>query len=58
MPEVMSVAGFKEFEIWHAKQMGTLHFAEELVAYCESEVKLLKGCLKGLLYFAKRNEAK
>ena len=46
MPEVMSVSGRKAFETWHAKQTGTFNFAEELVAYCESDVKLLKeGCL-------------
>ena len=47
MPEVMSVSGRKAFETWHAKQTGMFDFAEELVAYCESDVKLLKeGCLK------------
>ena len=46
MPEVMSVSGRKVFETWHAQQTGTFNFAEELVAYCESDVKLLKeGCL-------------
>ena len=46
MPEVMSVSGCKAFETWHAQQAGTLNFAEELMAYCESDVKLLKeGCL-------------
>ena len=34
------------FETWHSKQTGTFNFAEELLAYCESDVKLLKeGCL-------------
>ena len=49
MPEVMSVSGRKDFETWHAKQVAdnvTFKFADELVAYCESDVKLLKeGCL-------------
>ena len=47
MPEVMSVSGRKAFETWYTKQTGTFNFAEELVSYCESDVKLLKeGCLK------------
>ena len=42
----MSVSGRKAFETWHAQQTGKFNFAEELVAYCESDVKLLKeGCL-------------
>ena len=46
MPEVKSVSGRKAFETWHAQQIGTFNFAEELLAYCESDVKLLKeGCL-------------
>ena len=46
MSEVMSVSGRKAFETWHANQTSTFNFAEELVAYCESDVKLLKeGCL-------------
>ena len=45
MPEVMSLSGRKAFEAWHAKQ-SSFDFADELVAYCESDVKLLKeGCL-------------
>ena len=44
MPEVMSVSGRKAFETWHAQQTGTFNFDEELVAYCEYDVKL-KGCL-------------
>ena len=49
MPEVMSVSGRKDFETWHVKQVAdnvTFKFADELVAYCELDVKLLKeGCL-------------
>ena len=44
MPEVMSVSGRKAFETCHAQQTGTFNFVEELVAYCESDVKLLKDC--------------
>ena len=39
MPEVMSVSGRKAFETWYTKQTGTFNFAEELVSYCESDVK-------------------
>ena len=47
MPEVMPASGCKAFETWHAQQTGTFNFAEELVTYCKSDVKLLKeGCLK------------
>ena len=45
MSQVMTVSGRKDFETWHAKQQSTFNFADELVAYCESDVKLLKeGC--------------
>ena len=57
MPEVMSVSGRKAFEIWHAQQTGTFDFAEELVAYCESNVKLLKeGCLKFKQLFEEKSK--
>ena len=57
MPEVMSVSGRKAFETWHAKQTGTFDFAEELVAYCESDVKLLKeGCLKFKQLFEEKSK--
>ena len=49
MPQVMSVSGRKDFETWHSKQVADnviFKFADELMAYCESDVKLLKeGCL-------------
>ena len=57
MPEVMSVSGRKAFETWHAKQTGTFNFAEELVAYCESDVKRLKeGCSKFKKLFEEKSE--
>ena len=57
MPEVMSVSGRKAFETWHAQQTGTFNFAEELVAYCESDVKLLKeGCLKFKQLFEEKSK--
>ena len=57
MPEVMSVSGRKAFETWHAKQTGMFDFAEELVAYCESDVKLLKeGCLKFKKLFEEKSK--
>ena len=57
MPEVMSVSGSKAFETWHAQQTGTSNFAEELVAYCESDVKLLKeGCLKFKKLFEEKSK--
>lgn len=49
MPETMSTSCRKEFEKWHADQKGNnvvFDFKKELVEYCESDVKLLKGgCL-------------
>ena len=57
MPEVMSLSGRKAFETWRAKQTGTFNFAEELVAYCESDVKLLKeGCLKFKQLFEEKSK--
>ena len=57
MPEVMSVSSHKGFEAWHAKQTGTFDFAEELVTYCESDVKLLKeGCLKFKQLFEEKSK--
>ena len=41
----MSVCGHKDFEEWHAEQVKKnvkFDFAKELVAYCESDVKLLE----------------
>ena len=49
IPESMSPKGRKAFETWHADQRKNnveFHFAEELVQYCESDVRLLKeGCM-------------
>ena len=49
MPETMSVKGREEFEKWHKEQPRnnvTFKFAEEIVEYCKSDVKLLKqGCM-------------
>ena len=58
MPEVMWVSGRKDFEEWHAEQVAKnvmFDFAKELVAYCESDVKLLKeGCLTFKRLFEKQ----
>ena len=49
MPETMSSEGRQKFEAWHKEQtdnQGVFDFQQELVAYCESDVRLLKeGCL-------------
>ena len=49
MPEVMSPEGRQKFETWHKEQRDNqvlFDFQKELVAYCESDVRLLKeGCL-------------
>ena len=49
MPEVMSPEGRQKFETWHKEQRDNqvlFEFQKELVAYCESDVRLLKeGCL-------------
>jgi len=49
MPETMSPKGRQEFETWHKEQRDkdeVFDFQKELVAYCESDVRLLKeGCL-------------
>jgi len=49
MPEVMSPEGRQEFETWHRQQWNNhevFDFQKELVAYCESDARLLKeGCL-------------
>jgi len=49
LPETMSVEGRKAFETWHDQQRANqvvFNFAEELIAYCKSDVRLLKeGCL-------------
>ena len=49
MPETMSPKGRQEFETWHQEQRDkdeVFDFQKELVAYCESDVRLLKeGCL-------------
>ena len=48
MPETMSPKGRQEFETWHQEQRDNdvVDFQKELVAYCESDVRLLKeGCL-------------
>ena len=48
-PEVMSPEGRQKFETWHKEQRDNqilFDFQKELVAYCESDVSLLKeGCL-------------
>ena len=60
MPETMSVSGRKAFETWHAEQVSKqveFDFDEELVAYCESDVKLLKaGCLKFKQLFEEKSK--
>ena len=49
LPNSMSVQGRQDFEQWYADQVAhgvQFHFQKELLAYCESNVKLLKqGCL-------------
>ena len=49
MPETMSPKARQEFETWHQEQRHNdfvFDFQKELVAYCESDVHLLKeGCL-------------
>ena len=49
MPETMSPEDRQAFETWHQEQRDqgvVFHFKEELTAYCESDVRLLKqGCL-------------
>jgi len=49
MPETMSPKGRQEFEKWHKEQRDkdeVFDFQKELVAYCKSDVCLLKeGCL-------------
>jgi len=61
MPETMSVSGRKNFEMWHAEQVAKqveFYFNEELVAYCESDVKLLKaGCLKFKQLFEEKSKS-
>ena len=44
-PEGMSEGRRQEFDVWYKKQTGAYNFHDELVAYCESDVELLKlGC--------------
>ena len=49
MPETMSLEGRQAFETWHQEQRDqgvVFHFQKELLAYCSSDVRLLKqGCL-------------
>jgi len=49
MPETMSPEGKQAFETWHQEQRANnlvFDFQKELVAYCKSDVRLLKqGCL-------------
>ena len=49
MPETMSTEGKQAFEKWHQEQRANnivFDFQQELVAYCKSDVRLLKeGCL-------------
>jgi len=59
MPEVMSPKGRQEFETWYQEQRDNhvvFDFQKELVAYCESDVRLLKE--KGCLTFTRLFEAK
>ena len=45
MPEAMSPEARQEFEKWHQEQQNNqvvFDFQQELVAYCESDVRLLK----------------
>jgi len=61
MPETMLVSGRKVFETWHAEQVlkhVELDFDQEIVAYCESDVKLLKaGCLKFKQLFEEKSKS-
>ena len=49
-PQGMSPARKAEFEAWHAERRAEhyeFHFQEELLSYCQSDVRLLKeGCTK------------
>ena len=49
-PDGMNDKKRKEFMTWYQQKVesnATFNFQEELLAYCESDVKLLKeGCLK------------
>ena len=49
LPDSMSVQGRQDFERWYADQVARgvqFDFQQELLAYCQSDVKLLKqGCL-------------
>ena len=49
MPESMPLEGRQAFETWHQEQRDqgvVFHFQQELLAYCSSDVRLLKqGCL-------------
>ena len=47
MPETMSPEGKQALETWHQQQRDKVFdFSKELVAYCQSDVRLLKqGCL-------------
>ena len=47
MPETMSPEGMQALETWHQEQRDKVFdFQKELVAYCQSDVRLLKqGCL-------------
>ena len=49
MPETMSLEGRQAFETWHQEQRAknvVFDFQKELLAYCQSDVRLLKqGCL-------------
>ena len=49
MPETMSPKDRQAFETWHQEQRDqgvVFNFQQELIAYCESDVRLLKqGCL-------------
>jgi len=58
MPEAMSPEARQEFEKWHQEQQNNqvvFDFQQELVAYCESDVRLLK---EGYLTFKRLFEAK
>lgn len=49
-PQGMSPSRKTEFEMWHAERVAenyVFNFREELLSYCQSDVRLLKeGCTK------------
>jgi hypothetical protein len=47
-PELMSISDKEKFESWYACQTNVFNLQEELRAYCESDVEILK---KGALNY-------